>query len=47
MDRDELLKMIEDDEDGLLKVIPKSQPISTDSRLKESFNEINEFISST
>jgi len=47
MDRDELLKMIEDDKDGLLKVIPKTQPISADSRLKQSFNEINEFISNT
>jgi len=47
MDKDILLQMIEDDEDGLLKVTPKSRPASSDSILQESFNEINEFISST
>lgn len=46
MDKDNLLKMIEDDADWILKVTKKAQPITADTRLIESFNEINEFISS-
>lgn len=44
MDREQLLKMIEEDDLGLLKVTPKAQPITEDTRLIESFKEINEFI---
>lgn len=46
MDRDELLKLIADDELGLLKVKPKaSAAASADERLVASFHEINQFVS--
>lgn len=46
MDKVDLLKLIEDDELGLLKVPPKkSSTITNDERLVESFHDINDFIS--
>lgn len=45
MDREELLKLIADDEFGLLKVKPKaSVAASADERLSASFHEINQFV---
>jgi hypothetical protein len=45
MDRDELLKLINDDEEGLLTVKPRPSAAQTaDERLIKSFQEINEFM---
>jgi len=45
MDKQDLLKLIADDDLGLLKVKPKQSSIVTaDARLLESFNQINDFI---
>ncbi len=44
MDRDELLKIIEDDELGLLSVNPKASTNSSNERLVASFNDICEFV---
>lgn len=45
MDRDDLLKLIADDDLGLLKVKPKSSNVvSADERLVASFQAINDFI---
>lgn len=46
MDKVDLLKLIEDDNLGLLKIHPKkSSMLTADERLVESFHEINKFIS--
>lgn len=45
MDKEDLLKLIEDDDLDLLKVKPKKSAIATaDERLVSSFEEINQFI---
>lgn len=45
MDKDELLKLLEDDDLGLLKVKPKSSNVMTaDERLLNSFEEVNRFV---
>ena len=44
MDREELLKLIEDDDLGLLKAKPKVAATTADGRLVASFQEINEFV---
>ena len=43
MNKDDLLKIIEDDDLGLLIVKPKSQVASADERLVNSFKEIEQF----
>lgn len=46
MDKDDLLKLIEDDDLGLLIVKPKQSAIATaDERLIASFTQINQFVS--
>jgi len=46
LDKVDLLKLIEDDDLGLLKIYPKNSPmLTTDERLVEAFHEINKFIS--
>ena len=47
MDKKDLLKLIEDDDLGLLDVRPKKATITTDDRLLSSFQEINHFIKET
>ena len=44
MDKEELLKLIEDDDLGLLKTKPKVSATTADDRLIASFQEINEFV---
>jgi hypothetical protein len=44
MDKKDLLKLIEDDDLGLLNVKPKQATTSTDERLLSSFQEINNFV---
>jgi len=44
MNKDELLKLIEDDDLGLLKAKPKVAATTADDRLVASFQEINEFV---
>ena len=44
MDKKDLLKLIEDDDLGLLNVKPKQAATSTDERLLSSFQEINNFV---
>ena len=44
MDKKDLLKLIEDDDLGLLNVKPKQATTSTDQRLLSSFQEINNFV---
>lgn len=45
MDKEDLLKLIQDDEFGLLKIEPKpSAPITEKDRLVASFLEINQFV---
>ena len=45
MDREELLKLIAEDDLGLLKVKPKaSAAVNADERLVASFHEINQFV---
>ena len=47
MDKEELLKLIEDDDLGLLKIKSKQSAVaSADERLVSSFEEINQFIDS-
>lgn len=43
MDKEKLLQMISEDDDGILSFKPKVLPISSDSRLIDSFQEINSF----
>ena len=43
MDINDLLKLIDDDDLGLLKVKPKQAISTADDRLSSSFNEINDF----
>lgn len=43
MEKEDLLKIVGDDEFGLLTVKPKVSAISVDGRLIESFNQINDF----
>ena len=46
MDKDDLLKLIEDDDLGLLNVKPKQSAVATaDERLIASFTQINQFVS--
>jgi hypothetical protein len=44
MDKKDLLKLIEDDDLGLLNVKPKQAATTTDERLLSSFQEINNFV---
>lgn len=44
MDKEELLKLIEDDDLGLLKTKPKVSATTADDRLIAAFQEINEFV---
>lgn len=44
MDKEDLIKLIEDDDLGLLKTKPKVSATTADDRLIASFQEINEFI---
>lgn len=45
MDKDDLLKLIEDDDLGLLNVKPKMSAVATaDERLVTSFHQINQFV---
>ena len=44
MDKKDLLKLIEDDDLGLLNVKPKQASTTTDERLVSSFQEINNFV---
>jgi len=44
MDKKDLLKLIEDDDLGLLNVKPKQVATTTDERLLSSFKEINNFV---
>ncbi len=41
MDKQDLLKLIEDDDLGLLNIKPKQAVTTTDERLLSSFQEIN------
>ena len=43
MDKNDLLKLINDDDLGLLDIDKKSAPITPDDRLLESFIEVNDF----
>lgn len=43
MEKDDLLKILQDDEMGLLNVKPKRSAISVDERLLASFQQINDF----
>lgn len=43
MEKDALLKILEDDDMGLLNIKPKKSAISIDERLLESFQQINHF----
>ena len=44
MDKQDLLKLIEDDDLGLLNIKPKQAVTTTDERLLSSFQEINNFV---
>jgi hypothetical protein len=47
MDHESLLQMLEQDEFGLLKTVPKREPVTGDDRLLASFQEITEFVRAT
>jgi hypothetical protein len=44
MDKKDLLKLIEDDDLGILNIKPKQTEINSDDRLLSSFQEINNFV---
>lgn len=44
MDKKDLLKLIEDDNLGILNIKPKQAGATTDERLLSSFQEINNFV---
>lgn len=44
LERETLLQMLDEDEFGLLKTLPKRHPVTADDRLLASFREITDFV---
>lgn len=44
MEKDSLLKILQDDDLGLLNIKPKRAAFTVDERLLQSFEQINDFI---